>query len=191
MPLPTITGGWIYAYQFVLSGVQFAEVTGALNSDETDPLVVAAQLFTAWGDNWQNRQCASVELRAVSVTPLDGVSAATVLPESEFGTAGGNAVPNQVCQVVTLRTGLAGRSNRGRQYWPGLQESTVSGSGFTWDSADLANNQTAAAGWRSAMRGADMNPAVLSRTLSSLRECTSVQAQPKLGTQRRRLSGGI
>lgn len=64
----------------------------------------------------------SVTLGQISFTPLDGTSASTVYTVSGAGTQTGDALPAEVAIVLSLRTALRGRRNRGRLYIPCLAE---------------------------------------------------------------------
>lgn len=50
-----------------------------------------------------------------------------VLTTPVVGTVGNPVLPSQVTYAISLRTGFAGRSYRGRSYWIGLWESAVAG----------------------------------------------------------------
>lgn len=53
-----------------------------------------------------------------SYTPLDGSSGAYEFPVDVGGVEVLSSFPSQTCQVLTLRTALRGRQNRGRVYLP-------------------------------------------------------------------------
>lgn len=63
------------------------------------------------------------------------------------GTNAGVALPNNVTFCVSLRTGFAGRSARGRLYWPALIETLVTGN--TLDTGYVADIVEAVDGLRS------------------------------------------
>jgi hypothetical protein len=130
----------------------------------------------------------------VSVTPLDGVSARTSWVTPDFGTAGGvtagNGLPLELAKVLTLRSGLRGRSKRGRLYIPGASDSEVTNE-FTRDLTSGAKSalNTAATNFETAMTdGTYCNLAlmVLSRTLGLSTLVTQVVANLGLCNQRRR-----
>lgn len=58
----------------------------------------------------------------VNYTPLDGSSGAYTFPLTVAGSAVGQAMPAEVAEVVTLRTALRGRQNRGRVYLPAFEQ---------------------------------------------------------------------
>lgn len=191
MPLPVITDGYYCAYQFVLDDAQSAETTFSVTAPSTTAADVAADIRDAWASSIKNAQVPETNLAKVSVTPLDGVSTATVLPVNVVGTNSNTALTDQIACVVTLRTGVAGRSNRGRMYWPGLGDDALSGDGYTFGTSFLAGFQSAVDDWHDAMTATGETLGVLSRVLSSFREVTSLEARRPIATQRRRLTGGV
>src|SRR6266576_425778 len=68
----------------------------------------------------------AVGVESIDILPLDGTSASsrhsTGLPLKWTGEEPGGVIPNG-CALVSLRTGLRGRSNRGRIYLPFVGES--------------------------------------------------------------------
>lgn len=70
----------------------------------------------------------SVRLNSVEGTCLTSAVAAVgsySVPGGADGDQAGQAMPSNVTIAASFRTGLAGRSNRGRNYWIGLLESEV------------------------------------------------------------------
>lgn len=107
-------------------------------------------------------------------------------PPSLTGT-GGATLPLQACVVVTLLTGAAGRSNRGRMYLPAagagvsmannqLNETIVDT--ITDQITDLFDGINALEGFTSV--------AVVSQTHSAARPVTSIRVDSKVDIQRRR-----
>lgn len=114
-----------------------------------------------------------------------------------MGTAGGLAIPTQVCAVVTKLTGLSGRKQRGRLYWPFLADQQLTAGGlllaaeaiqFTSTSGTMFGSQTWAVGVDSVTLSAVLFhigkvvpiPPVTITTLQAF-HCSG-----RLGTQRRR-----
>lgn len=115
------------------------------------------------------------------------------------GTAGSNPAPGSVTAVASLRSGLAGRSRRGRLYHVGLDESMYTAN--TLGSADRAALETEyerlvtaiAAG---APIGVDWELVVASfvsggveRSTALLTPVTTITVDSTIDTQRRRLTG--
>lgn len=101
-------------------------------------LQVADTTLAAWAANMLPNLGGNYVFREVVTAALDsdGAPTATSVPGTPpSGGAAGEALPAQNALVITHRTGLTGRSFRGRTYIGGLTESQTSG-----------NNVTAAAG---------------------------------------------
>lgn len=94
-------------------------------------------------------------------------------------------LPNQCSQVLTLLTGAAGRSARGRMYLPN-QGLSLGGDG----QADVGTVTAVANGWATAFT--DINASdtgkivVVSQKLVAARQVTSVRMDTKVDIQRRR-----
>lgn len=109
---------------------------------------------------------------------------------SEQGTAGGEGLPPQNSGVVTLRTGVAGRRNRGRSYLAPSGEGSQAGGVFISayitavnamfaDMLPLSDSPTTAT-WQLG---------VWSDVAAAGRAVTTVTPQPVMATQRRRRLG--
>jgi len=91
---------------------------------------VAQQAADWWVGNCRALVPATCQLRlveAVSVAVQNGPSATFSSGLPSVGTHGSPALPGNVTICVSLRTGLTGRSARGRWYWVGLSEDQVAG----------------------------------------------------------------
>lgn len=58
----------------------------------------------------------------------DGPVAESSLNSGDSGLLIGNLMPNNVTLAIAFKTGLGGRTNRGRNYWPGFLEADVTNS---------------------------------------------------------------
>lgn len=115
-----------------LEGLQQVENTlyflhaGAITPAALQQLV--QDMMDFWIANMIPVQSGYVQLLEVYGRSLDNVSGyeETVTPTSAtFGAEGGDAMPNNVTICVSFRTGLTGRTSRGRNYWIGLAEGQV------------------------------------------------------------------
>jgi len=91
---------------------------------------IAQQAADWWVGNARVLVPATCELRlteAVSVAEQNGPSATFSSGLPSVGTHASPALPGNVTICVSLRTGLTGRSARGRWYWVGLAEDQVAG----------------------------------------------------------------
>jgi hypothetical protein len=129
----------------------------------TDPSVadlegLTAAVFDWWVANIKPLQSSNVQLRevsAISMTTASSPQDAFSPPIAEFGGNTPNIEPGNVTMSISFRTGLRGRSFRGRNYAIGLTEDQVAGNNFvaglasTWQAAYFALIAAAAdAGWQ-------------------------------------------
>jgi len=81
-----------------------------------------------WNDSVRNELPGAVVLQYVEGTGLDTDAGPQVtLPVGTGGALAGTILPNNVTIAIKFSTGLAGRSMRGRMYWPGLTEPEITG----------------------------------------------------------------
>lgn len=73
-----------------------------------------------WG-YWAAAPATTLELQ---MTPLDGVSASVPFDFVNIGTPGQDQLPGECALICSHRTGLAGRSHRGRTFWASPYEGT-------------------------------------------------------------------
>lgn len=123
----------------------------------------------------------------VVVTKLDGASAGVTFetgsPDKWTG-QGDTQFQPQCCQVVTLRTGLAGRSHRGRVYLPWINND-ASAAGVL-NATDVALAQAAWTTFVGALNTASFPLVVVSKKLTASFDVTAVKARANATTQRRR-----
>lgn len=112
-----------------------------------------------------------------------------------IGGSSGPSVPNNVAFVITLRTGISGRSYRGRSYVPGLPKDAVTGSLLSAGvAADLVSSYNAL---NSNLHEMDVALAILSRFHLNAPRSPGIANQVTAATyvdlsvdsQRRRLPG--
>jgi hypothetical protein len=97
------------------------------------PDAATCQVLANAAANWWINNCKALcpptcELRlveAISVAEQNGPSATVSAGLPSPGTNGSPALPGNNTLAVSLRTGLTGRSARGRWYWVGLSEAQV------------------------------------------------------------------
>lgn len=126
---------------------------------------------------------------AVSIQNVTVVSDARVHvePVGDAGDRSGALAPPNTCLLIKLTTGLRGRANRGRNYWPGQLNDGDVGDDGTIEASRLADlqatfgdfiNQLVTAGWAMTILHRDGSPAST---------VTGGEVEPKVATQRRRL----
>lgn len=104
--------------------------------------------------------------------------------------AGSANMPPQCSMVVTLLTGIPGKSTRGRFYWPHVG-GTVSNGG----KSSLVGQTTATAfsgllsNWGTLIDGVDIRPAVVSEKTGLITPVSTVSVGDVIDTQRRRRDG--
>ena len=122
------------------------------------------------------------QLTNVQVTPLDGTSGGTDVPQTApFGSTGGDYIP-QGAAVVSLKTGARGPQARGRIYLGPVAESQTQ-NGAVPNADDMTD------AWqeiRTDLVAADVTLVVASYVHSVSRTVTSCNVKPFLRTQRRR-----
>lgn len=109
---------------------------------------------------------------------------------SKVGT-GTFAMPNQVSWVVSQRTGLAGRAQRGRAYLPGPATSKLSGSTGQMNTTDCGTLANAYAAWLHGVEigSPSVTPSVvMSGSRTAMYPLDSVIVDTRLDTQRSRAS---
>lgn len=195
VPVPTVTNTWRVVLHSHMSTLLFENVihVGApIASSHQD---VADDVGAAWvaASSWVHVEAIDLVHDTIEVQPYDGVSAPTEHDVDGFtGVAGGTsgeAVPPQVACVVTLRTGLAGRSHRGRLYVVGVNRVYLNATDTRWDLAfGDTTLQEAADTFRQelASSGTVTGWSLYSPTLDSADDITECVARAYLGTQRRR-----
>lgn len=134
------------------------------------------------------------EVTARDISTQDGAQFTASPTAPVIGLAGGQALPGNCAIVVTFRTGLTGRSRRGRNYVAGIREA---------DSASNAVNGATVDAIRTAYENlvipfgaAGCNHVVFSRFTNKAPRAlgvptivTSYTADTNLDSQRRRLAG--
>lgn len=115
-------------------------------------------------------------------------------PTAWAGTAGG-AMPNQICIVMSLRSGNPGRSFRGRSYLPGLQNTAIGNDG----QLVAANRTTLGNAWKAFLQGVAaggggttaMPPIIMSAARSAKTPMLTFQIDSRMDVQRRRAAKQI
>lgn len=203
MPLPsgtvkviiggTLPGGEQFAYGYQLKR------TGATTQFQLDQL--AGACTAALKNNFltagvRGLIASSVIHQTVTLYLYTGGATASLISQSTgINVAGLDAsacLPNQCAQVVTLNTGIPGRSSRGRSYLMPLSCGRIlTGTGqiSNADCVLLANAFAAMLGAVKASSPEAGLPVVASGTKGSSLPITSVAVDSKVDTQRRRAQG--
>lgn len=105
------------------------------------------------------------------------------------GSSGEEALPSNCAILVKKLTGLGGRANRGRLYYPDARKDHVNVNGLM-DDTWIAQMQDDFEGWLTAVRGVTgLEEAVLFHADPEVAptELTAIVVQPQIATQRRRM----
>lgn len=165
----------------------FSSVDQAAVDDLKNQIVTqfnASTFKTAINQNWSLARVGIRDLNTANQPEfISGVTGAA-------GTFTSELLPLNVALCVTLRTGKAGTSYRGRTYLGGWTEGGSTGG------VAAANQVTAATDWvtrlQSAFSTAGYDLAVASRKLGKSEKVTSIQTRNNVwDTQRRRIVPGI
>lgn len=127
----------------IMNTLWFHKNTGEVSSADCQTL--GEYLADWWSDNMKSLLTVNLTLREVYVRGAERVSgnpeytATNGLPAS--GTIDAESMPGNVALCVSFRTGLTGRSYRGRNYVSGMNDGVVSGNQFQ---VSFVNNVVAA-----------------------------------------------
>lgn len=118
-----------------------------------------------------------------------GVLARTLItPVSVAGTAATGQLPPQCATVVSLRTGAAGRANRGRTYFPAFAAANLSGNTGQWNSTVPGTLANAYKAFLDGVNSLSPNPVPIVMSLSQGAKVplVTVEVDSRVDTQRRR-----
>lgn len=174
----------------------YFEYTGV--ADSTPMTNLANALITWWGSNLKPLQSTTVALDNVEVRDLEVEGGLVVVSQSslpDFGSQGDTPLPNGTCLSVSFRTGLAGRSHRGRNYTVGMTQSQ-----YIQSDAELAYATAIVEAYEALISLAtaqDLVWVVVSRWLNKAKRAVGIRtpitsvlvADLTLDSQRRRLPG--
>lgn len=198
--------GEIYqvTYQMLLNG---QTVENVLHYRALNGLVTESAIKTAAERFWfltKGLQCAGLTYTGMIVkrmTPIPLDQSFVVPLTVTNGTGSGGCLQNSVALIFTMRTGLAGKSNRGRIYIPGIATDLLASGWNLMTTAGQVAAAAAATNLVSEFGPSGTNTAlalgVYSRviggshpfTLAGWGQMTSLDVQPVLGNQRRRRLG--
>lgn len=153
-----------------------------------EPDALASYVHTALGTTILPILSSEVSLVATDVVVgQDGDPLVGRVVETWVGGGSASVASPQVAALVSKRTGLGGRRNRGRLYLPGVVETSVDGGGYLTGTfaTDLA---TAVGNWLDETVDVEMPMVLLHGSApSDPTPITSLVLSPKVATQRRRL----
>lgn len=119
----------VYQEQHVMNTLWFDHGNVAPNADDLE--VLNDLVYIWWVENMKPITSTSVAIREVYSLVQDGSGVEwTSVPDDPLesqGSDGGELLPNNVVLCVSFRTGLAGRSYRGRNFPPGITRTHQAG----------------------------------------------------------------
>lgn len=174
---------WVNVLHFRKSGaLSFPAAVAIL-----DPLLLSHyQTNNGAGSSWRSNAPTSSAIVDFAYTPLDGSSATTVIAHGLAGASAGTVIPANAAFVITLRTGLRGRSFRGRVFQGPLQSNFIGATGRT--SAAIA--LSIATQWNNfltALVGTGVSLVVASYNLSIATDVATCTTDTRIDSARRRL----
>lgn len=164
-----------------------AVVFGFANAGPQDAEACRIDIATAWYNTIREQMCDSViqSSQLVKLGPNDdGPTAAGV--GTGAGLLTGSAAPPQVSWLVSKRTALGGRRNRGRMYIPGIPETSVSPFGSI-DPTLRQNMEDECDAFLAAIDAAGCPMVILHNTVGTPTLVQSLTVSASVATQRNRL----
>lgn len=140
MPFQAVPDAALINVQGLLDGQQTVNtlgfrlnVPGVVNAAQLASLCESVAIY--WAANQMGQLPEQWTLAKVTGRVLDvedGPVAESTLNSGDPGGLVGNLMPNNVTLAIAFRTGLGGRTNRGRNYWPAFLEADVSNSAISF-----------------------------------------------------------
>lgn len=138
IPVPDVaevTIRFTYFSQVIVNTLYFNKTGGFSGSDLPD---LATAVMNWWSTRMKGRitnQCALISVVARDIS-AESAPVSEVFPVSPIaGTVDNPGLPGNVCWTIQFKTGLAGRSYRGRNYIGALPENAVDGNQIQADDA--------------------------------------------------------
>lgn len=186
MPIiPTGTAKVQLRFTLVTDPEDMLVTFGLRISDDVSPGMMA-ELSDAWLDALQDLTPETYTLKSVDAQDSEGGQAIAVV--NAVGTSNGIALPQNCALLVRKNTGLVGRANRGRFFYPGVQREAVSETG-TIDDESLSNYQDGFSSFLENVNAVDnVDGMVLLHSESSdPTDVNFLSVDHRIATQRRRL----
>lgn len=194
MPVPTLADTWKVIVHYHVGATQCENVFHTTADDASVEQDIADDFGAAWMDS---TSLSSIQHSAtvggdIIVQHYDGTSAPVDCVVSGFtGVSMGDSgapVPAAVSGLITWKTGLAGRSFRGRTYLAGVSNNYVQADGSQWQPSFVPTLQAAAQAFNDLLVGATTVTGldVYSEKNNTKAPVTAVLFRPYFGTQRRR-----
>lgn len=128
-----LIGGVKVEVKFLKNGQLVVNVYHFLSANALTTInlsALAAVIKTAWNDNLKTSMTNNISLEEIILTDAENETGLQLTYTSGLplaGTGGVEDLPSNVAVVISNRSGLTGRSQRGRTYIAGMVPSTVTG----------------------------------------------------------------
>jgi hypothetical protein len=167
-----------------------AQVNFAIHSSET-PLAIASSMDSNLANSGATSPCVFMNdhwaLKQIDVFSLDLMGTVfTTTTVTAQGQQGGGATPIDSALVVTLTSLLPGRSNRGRQYWPGIDKGFLIAGGARWDPGAVSGAPDSFAALKAGLNGDNLVWQINSRKNQTMVTLEDFRVNTYIGSQRRR-----
>ncbi len=188
----------IYAGQRCENVIHYRALTGLVPDAD---VFTAMQRFLLLTAGMQSNNYLYDTIIAKRMTPIALDEHILVASPTTHGTASGSDMNSTISAILTLRTGTAGKSHRGRIYFGGVVDGSVNGGQNTLSTVGALRSVTAANGLLSEFGPSGSNTAlalgIYSRaiggvhpfTLAGWQQVSGIDPQTILGNQRRRRVG--
>lgn len=167
----------------VTCGVGFAAVP-----DSADVAAMVDAWLVAWSDNLKSSLSSDYTMkRATARVNAGGTELEVEQVTNTPGTGGTGVLPQNCALLVRKTTGLTGRKNRGRMYWPGMTgETSVTPQGMITGSV-VTTLQGHFDDWLADCTTVDFVPVINHGDMTIPAIVSGLTVENRIATQRRRL----
>lgn len=191
--LPIIADTYLWTVNYAVGTAPMANVL-CISKPSSSAAIVNGNVWAAWSatNSFVTRQSNTVTYRNSVCLPLDGSGLADIADRSAVtGGTTGAAVPPNACAIFTFRTGIRGRSHRGRMYLGGVYSGLLGTPTTQWSSTALTNFALCITTWNNTNVTNGITHEVLSRKLGVATPVLQIVARAYIGSQRDRSESQI
>jgi hypothetical protein len=149
----------------------------------------ADAMYTTWVNNLRSATSSEVTLREIRMQYNDGIAMQLYTKNAaSIGTGGTGVLPSNCSVLVKKLTGVGGRQNQGRNFWPSMvAEGSVDARGLINAATVTAFQNAFNAVWTDLSTPADSDPVILHSSLLTPTLLIGLAVAPLIATQRRRM----
>jgi hypothetical protein len=191
--LPIIADTYLWTVNYKVGTVPMANVL-CVSKPTSSAAIVNGNVWSAWSaaNSFKTIQSNTVDYLNTVCLPLDGSGLADIADRStQHGGTTSPIVGPQVCAIFTFRTGLRGRSYRGRMYLGGVNNTLIGTPATLWSSTGMTGFNAAITAWQATNVTNGITHEVLSRFLGVATPVLQIVARQYIGTQRDRAESQI